>query len=294
MVEEHIFGGGHTEDKLRYVKAYLQAWLYVMKNLNFERVYIDSFAGTGSRTIKTNAAPLLGENKSTRNVDGSARIALSISPPFDKYIMIENKPKKFKELELLKDEFPDKRIEFLNGDANEYLKKLCRDENWKGRGSESWGTRAVLLLDPYGMNVDWSTLEVIAETEAIDVWFLFSIGGLVRQAAHRWETVEGYKIERINRCLGTEAWQDAFYEKTSGDLFAHSERHRTADVKVLNKFIKDRLGEIFAWVSEPIPIRNHRTNVLLFSLFFGLGNPSNKAIGAAKRIVTHLQKHLKE
>lgn len=290
MAGGHHFGGEHTEDKLRYVEAYLQSWVNVLKNQGYERIYIDGFAGTGSRTVITSAAPLLGEDRTTRLVAGSAKIALGISPSFDRYILIESEPKKFKELEGLKSEFPDKTIELIPGDANQFLKKFCRLENWKGQGSSSWGSRAVLLLDPYGMNVDWSTLQAIADTEAIDMWFLFSIGGLIRQAAHRWEAVEGYKIDRIDRYLGTKDWHTVFCEETEEDLFGHTEKRRTADEKALNNYVKGRLGEIFGWVSEPIPIRRHDTNVLLFSLFFGIGSRSEKAVGAAKRIVTHLQK----
>ena len=290
MAGGHYFGGEHTEDKLRYVEAYLQSWVNVLKNQGYERIYIDAFAGTGSRTVTKSAAPLLGEERTTRIVAGSARIALGISPSFDRYILIESEPKKFKELEGLKSEFSDKTIELVPGDANMFLRKFCRDENWKGRDSSSWGVRAVLLLDPYGMNVDWSTLQAIANTQAIDMWFLFSIGGLIRQAAHRWEAVEGYKVDRIDRYLGTKDWQTAFYEETMEDLFGQTERRRTANEKALNDFVKERLEEIFGWVSEPIPIRRHDTNVLLFSLLFGIGSRSEKAVGAAKRIVTHLQK----
>ena len=294
MVSDHIFGGGHTEDKIRYVKSYLEAWVNVFKNQNYERIYIDSFAGTGSRTIETGAAPLLGEEKSFRNIDGSARIALGVAPPFDRYILIESDSGKLGDLERLKIEFPKNKIEVIHGDANVYLKGLCRDENWNRRGGGSWGKRAVLLLDPYGMEVDWSTLQAIAKTEAIDMWFLFSIGGLTRQAAHRWEAVEDYKIERIDRYLGTDQWQVAFYEESTKDLFDNSERRRIADLTKLNEFVRGRLGEIFSWVSESIPIRRHDNNVLLFSLFFGIGNRSERAIAAAKRIVTHLQKNLRQ
>lgn len=293
MAGDHYFGGEHTENKLRIVKAYLQAWTQVLKNQQFESIYIDPFAGTGSRTIVTDAAPLFGEEKTSENVDGSARIALGIDPPFDRYIFIESDRKKFKALEDLKSEFREKRIETIRGDANENLKILCRQENWKGLNSDSWGTRAVLLLDPYGMNVEWTTLQSIAETKAIDMWFLFSIGGLTRQVAHRWEANEDYKIESINRCFGTDSWQDAFYKSTEADMLDFAEVRRTADENALNKWVKARLGEIFPWVSEPVPIIRQNSNTLLFSLFFGIGNPSGKAIGAARRIVTHLQKNLK-
>ena len=102
-----------------------------------ERIYIDAFAGTGSRTVTKNAAPLLGEQETKNIIAGSAKIALEIAPPFDRYILIESNSRKFKELEKLKDEFPDRQIEPIRGDANEYLKQLCRKESWKGGGGGS-------------------------------------------------------------------------------------------------------------------------------------------------------------
>ena len=33
--------------------------------------------------------------------------------------------------------------------------------------------RAVLFLDPYGMQVEWATIEAVAKTKAIDLWLLF-------------------------------------------------------------------------------------------------------------------------
>jgi hypothetical protein len=34
----------------------------------------------------------------------------------------------------------------------------------------------VLFLDPYGMQVDWTTIEAIARTKAIDLRVLFPLG----------------------------------------------------------------------------------------------------------------------
>src|SRR5258707_11201188 len=63
-------------------------------------------------------------------------------------------------------------------DANLSIQKELKDSEWKS-------ARAVLFLDPYGMEVDWETLVAIAATKAIDVWFLFSLSGLYRQATRR-------------------------------------------------------------------------------------------------------------
>ncbi|MEW6074198.1 MAG: hypothetical protein AB1726_16580 [Planctomycetota bacterium] len=36
--------------------------------------------------------------------------------------------------------------------------------------------RKVLFLDPYGMQVEWVTIEAVAQTKAIDLWVLFPLG----------------------------------------------------------------------------------------------------------------------
>lgn len=86
--------------------------------------------------------------------EGSARIALQIKPEFDSYIFIEKSKKRFIELQKLKEEFPEKakKIQFLNVDANSYIFDLCNNFKWQNR-------RAVMFLDPYGMQVEWETIE---------------------------------------------------------------------------------------------------------------------------------------
>lgn len=73
-----IFGGDWTEKKLNIFEKYLRAYIIALKEQKFSKVYIDAFAGTG--TIYTKDGKLL---------DGSARIALSSSPKFDKYFFVE-------------------------------------------------------------------------------------------------------------------------------------------------------------------------------------------------------------
>jgi len=61
-----------------------------------------------------------------------------------------------------KSEFPNRAIEILNEDANAAVQRTCRDTDWRSN-------RAVLFLDPYGMQVSWETLVAVAATKAIDV-----------------------------------------------------------------------------------------------------------------------------
>jgi three-Cys-motif partner protein len=99
--------------------------------------------------------------------EGSARLALGTNPPFGKYVFVEKDPDKCRNLAALKNAFPDvaDRISIHNREANEFLTEYCaRPRDWQRR-------RAVLFLDPFGMQVDWTTIELIAATKAIDLPF---------------------------------------------------------------------------------------------------------------------------
>ena len=149
------FGGDWTNDKLICVEKYLKAYTKIMKNTNFRFAYIDAFAGTGYREEigkKTKEQISLFSKDDTKEIktysEGSARIALEIDPEFSRYIFIEKSKRHFNELKKLVDEFPKKveKIKIYKMEANKYISQLCNGRHWKKH-------RAVMFLDPYGMQV---------------------------------------------------------------------------------------------------------------------------------------------
>ena len=152
-----MFGGPWTEHKLECVRKYLHAYTTIMSKQPFRFAYIDAFAGTGYRELKQDedmGSAMFPEFDSPEVVDfqqGSARNALEVTPPFTKYIFIEKNANQHAELVelknefLLKEEFSEDSIECVLGDANRFLKDLCRPERvWRKH-------RALVFLDPYGM-----------------------------------------------------------------------------------------------------------------------------------------------
>jgi three-Cys-motif partner protein len=284
---EHIFGGDWTEVKLNVLRQYLQFYTTAFKNQPFKSIYIDAFAGTGERQRIIPAAPIFNEDEKIETLAGSAKIALETKNPFDKYIFIEKVKQRLDRLRDIAEGYPDRDVEFHQGDANFILYEICDRFNWKQH-------RAVLFLDPYGLEVDWNTLEKIRTTKAIDVWFLFSISGLYRQAALKFDSIEDYKINTINRILGTDDWQKIFYQQQETDpqedLFKEQfiRMERTASVSDLELYIKNRLEELFPYVSDSLPLYNR--GVQLYSLFLCVSNPSPKAIGLAKRVAKFILK----
>lgn len=288
MPIDHEFGDQHTELKLSIVEKYLKFFTTALRGKFEELWYIDAFAGTGSRTIRyeERAAGLLdaGEPERIERRRGSARIAVDVQPPFDFIVFIENKPSYVAALNELAANHPNRRITVIRNDANEALKSLVAANRWRS-------TRAVLFLDPYGMQLEWSTLEKVAATKAIDVWFLFSLAGLYRQATRQLADIDGHKHAALTRMFGSDAWEKELYPKTvREDLFdgiSEEPRRRSADVAGLEVYAKTRLETIFAAVLKPLPLPLHK-KPQRFSLFLCISNDDPKAIGLARKIGNHI------
>lgn len=274
--DEHAFGGIWTRIKLEALQNYLVAFNTALSKQNFTRIYIDAFAGTGRCDITVD-----GEKTS---IDGSARRALATDPPFDTYTFIELRAKKLAALKALEAEYPGKSIEVIQDDANAALKTLCEKYVWRNE-------RAVLFLDPFGMHVEWTTLQTIAKTGAIDVWYLFPYSGLYRQAAKNADAMDSDKEESITRLLGTDEWRQVFYApKRQASLFGGNDGdEREADHRQMLDFVSKRLKEIFPAVTDPKILyqagdSKNPSGAPLFALYFAASNPSPKAYGLATKI----------
>lgn len=274
--DEHAFGGIWTRIKLEALQNYLVAFNTALSKQNFTRIYIDAFAGTGRCDITVD-----GEKTS---IDGSARRALAIDPPFNTYTFIELRAKKLAALKALEAEYPGKSINVIRDDANAALKTLCEKYAWRNE-------RAVLFLDPFGMHVEWTTLQAIAKTGAIDVWYLFPYSGLYRQAAKNADAMDSDKEESITRLLGTDEWRQVFYApKRQASLFGGNDGdEREADHRQMLDFVSKRLKELFPAVTDPKILyqsgdSKNPSGAPLFALYFAASNPSPKAYGLATKI----------
>lgn len=276
MQQRQLFGGDWTEEKLERVRKYLVAYATIMSKQRFKFAYIDAFAGTGYRTLEQDGStnelmfPELVDQESQKFLIGSARIALHSRPRFNKYIFIEKDAGRFAELNKLREEFPDvaEDIILVNADCNVYLQDLCLNHVWKRN-------RAVLFLDPFGMQVEWKTIEAIAQTKAVDLWLLFPLGVAVNRLLRRDGNINEVLRQRLDELFGTTEWFDAFYEtKVVRSLFGEETRlEKIVNLDRIGKYFVTRLQTIFARVAEnPLPLYNSRNNPL-YLLCFAAGNP---------------------
>jgi len=276
------FGGDWTTEKLLRVQKYLTAYTTALKNTPFDLIYIDAFAGTGYRDIKSDESQqtlmfpdLAGEDAEAFHA-GSARIALETEPRFATYYFIEQNTRKCQELEKLKQDFPTKAkdIRIINDDANAALLRIC------DLMSRHRNLRAVLFLDPFGMNVSWQTIEAIAVTEAIDMWYLFPFGVGVNRLLTKNGVIPETWQQKLDNIFGCSDWKEQFYktEIQQGLLWEEEVTTKTGDFQQIADFFVRRLDSIFAGVvKKPLPLYNSRRNPL-YLLCFACGNKKGAPI----------------
>jgi three-Cys-motif partner protein len=280
---KHSFGGPWTQIKLellrRYLVAFNTALQYKPYPANpFRRIYIDAFAGTGECEITS-------DEHTVESIAGSAKIALEVKPAFDEIHLIDLNEVHVAELQQLA-AGRGSDVHVHREDANVAIDTILGQIDWKR-------SRGVLFLDPYGMNVPFTTLQRAAKTRALDVWYLFPLSAVYRQAANDFAKIDDSKLAALDSVLGTRSWREAFYQTEGQDnlLGAPPRLVRVADPEDIAAFVKARLAGVFpGWVSDPLYLRSSK-GAPLFALFCCISNPADKAVALSRRMASHILGH---
>jgi three-Cys-motif partner protein len=271
----NAFGSTWTRDKLRALQKYLLFYTQALAaqpspNAPFKLVYIDAFAGTGRCRIKDGQG-------STTDIPGSASIALDLVRPFKHYHFIEPKQRHIQELRTLVANHPQRsRCHIHEGTVATSLPEILRKYDWRSH-------RGVLFLDPFGLQCDWSLLEEIHRTQALDVFFLLSVSGLFRQAPIDASAIDKSKEAALTRVFGTDSWHEAWYKSEQHDLFSNPQISRTPGWQEIVSFATNRLRELFPVVLDPLLLAS-KGGPPLFALYLLVSNPSRPAKELAMRV----------
>ncbi len=169
----------------------------------------------------------------------------------------------------------------IQKEANLSIRRWCRETDWQI-------TRAVVFLDPYGIQVEWKTIEALSHTKGVDLWILFPLGQAVNRLLTKREPPTGAWAERLTIFFGTEAWKEAFYRpRKQYDLFEPQDGlEKDANFDSIAEFFVNRLKTVFPDVApKPLPLRNSK-NVPIFFLCFAAANP--KGAPTAVKIAQHI------
>ena len=267
------FGGEWTRLKLDILREYLNAYTTALKKL-FSLVYIDAFAGNGEVSIQT-SDPQLRET-----IDGSAKIAIDITDKqFDRIVLVEQNAGNCEALNLLKAQTLGRDIWVENKDSNSYLQELLKN-------TASWsGWRGTVFLDPYGTQVDWATIEAIAQSRFLDAWILLPVSATARMLPNERtpDQVSPSWAAHLTRMLGDEDWRSVYVAQ--GNFFGEDAAMRPSGIRAVSGLYRDRLRRLFGsrYLDETMTLGNSR-NSPMFEFVFCVGSPTERAIALAKKI----------
>ncbi len=288
------FGGSWTEQKLTTLQSYLVAYRRIFtRNINarwFNTIYVDAFAGTGNwentdlSELQTSLT-LGGDKEAQSYAKGSVRVALELDEPFDNYIFIEKNGAFAGELKSVISDYPnlEGQTTVKVGDANTQIKQWLKSVDWSKN-------RAVVFLDPWGMQVDWETVKMLGDTKGVDLWYLFPLGQGVNRLLTKTRMPTSGNAAKLTSIFGTDNWKEEFYkESNQTDLFgAFQPVLKDANFSSISQFIVSRLNTIFAGVTQnPLPLRNSK-NYPIFLLIFASANEKGSRV--ALRIANNLLK----
>jgi three-Cys-motif partner protein len=256
--------GYWSEVKLEIVRKYAAAYSRILAaQPGLYHLYVDAFAGAGMHLSRTTGGM----------VAGSPINALHVQPPFREYHLIDLDGAKALALrEMVADK---QNVHVHEGDCNEILMRdiypRLRYEDYR---------RGLVLLDPYGLHLNWNVILAAGQLRTVDVFLNFPAADMNRNVLWRDpDRVDAGDLARMSSFWGDDSWRQVAYT-TDRSLFGWEEK---ADNETIAAAFRQRLSRVagFQHVPDPLPMRNSR-NAIVYYLFFA----SQK--DTANRIVTDI------
>jgi three-Cys-motif partner protein len=247
--------GPWSEVKLDILRKYAGPYSKILDSYGFKHGYIDAFSGPGLHVRKEDKQEVLG----------SPLVALGVTPPFDEYHFVD--------LDGEKVEFLRKRVgartgvDFYNGDSNSILLKSILP-----RFSYTKRTRALCLLDPYKLTLDWNVLMQAGLSRAVEVFVNFPIMHMNRNCKkQQTDDILPGELTAMDTFWGDRSWHAAMYRNTGQmGLFGETDLAKQENKDLVNAYC-DRLRKIaqFGFVAEPLPMLNSKGAVVYYLIFAG-------------------------
>lgn len=291
------WGGSWTERKLlafeKYVKAYLTILNKKRDKYNWKLVYFDGFAGSGTRgeedKTDCNNTSLFDEyeieEREEKVYQGAAERVLKLDiRGFDYYYFIERNPEALIQLKSKLESIPHegKKLEYRAEDANIEIKNLA--QGFK----EHKELRGLVLLDPFGMQLDWSTMEHLKGCN-IDLWILLPSGVIINRLLDRkGKLLFSDKLQKFFGLTEQEI-REFFYEKKKEMTLFGEEEVTTKQQNAVHRIAElytSRLKTLFSQVDDKPLVLYNDHGVPIFHFVFASNNPTAKKI--AKEIVGKL------
>jgi three-Cys-motif partner protein len=262
--------GEWVKEKLFYVKRYIDAFEVAMRDKTWRRrIFIDLFAGPGKCTIREIKEIVLG----------SPLLALQTPYPFTDYYFVDMEQQNIDVLTKRSQtsSVPNEYVHILIGDANQRVKEIVADiakidkQFIKGL----LPCLSLAFLDPEGLELEWKTVETLAQMNRMDLIIHYSQNGLTRNMDRCYASQDETVVDRF---FGDRNWRQVY--KNVSEKKEIIGIHRALIDYYKSKLSK--LGYVVINDSEEIAreplIRNTKRNAPLYRLIFASKHPLGNKI----------------
>jgi three-Cys-motif partner protein len=178
--------GAWSEIKLDILRDYAAPYSRILSSNGFHHGYIDAFSGPGLHIRR----------KDREEVLGSPLIALGVEPHFDEYHFIDLDGEK---VDFLKRQVGNRaNVYFYNADSNTVLiDRILPRFTYEKR------SRALCVLDPYKLTLDWKVVCAAGTSRAVEVFINFPVMHMNRNCKkeNTSEILEG-ELQAMDRFWG--------------------------------------------------------------------------------------------
>ncbi len=247
--------GPWSEVKLDILRKYAGPYSKILASHGFHHGYIDAFSGPGLHIRKEDRQEVLG----------SPLVALSVEPPFGEYHFIDLDGEKQAFLKSRVGQRDDAR--FYTGDSNGILL-----ESILPRFSYEKRTRALCLLDPYKLTLDWQVLLHAGKSRAVEVFVNFPVMHMNRNCKK--EQIGGIlpgELAAMDGFWGDRSWHAAMFRDSGQmDFLGGMDVVKQENRDLVNAYCA-RLRNVagFGFVAEPLAMRNSKGAVVYYLIFAG-------------------------
>jgi three-Cys-motif partner protein len=247
--------GPWSEIKLDILRDYAAPYSTILKRNGFHHGYIDAFSGPGLHIRKSGGEEILG----------SPLVALGVEPPFDEYHFIDLDGEKVDFLKSQVGNRPD--VKFYKADSNQVML-----ESVLPRFSYAKRTRALCVLDPYALTLDWKVVCAAGGSRAVEVFINFPVHHMNRNCKQEdVSRVLPGELAVMDRFWGDRSWHATMFRPSAQtSLFGDEMKDKTENRDLVNVYcqrLKDIAG--FGFVADPLPMRNSRQAIVYYLIFAG-------------------------
>ncbi|GAB6283203.1 MAG: hypothetical protein STSR0008_19600 [Ignavibacterium sp.] len=288
------WGGNWTEIKLEAFENYVNAYLTIM-NAQKQKfngwpttIYFDGFAGSGERISPTKEEKNLFSDYLVKDelavYKGSAERVLSLNQRFEHYFFVDNDKKA---IDNLKQKLSDSNLisnncNFIPDDVNNQLIKLSEFLNSQ--------KAALVLLDPFGMQIDWASIEKLKD-KRVDLWILIPSGVIINRFLDK--KVELKFSKKLQSYFGLTENEiiKKFYKTESVKTFFGSVDITNKINDSVNKIAElyiEKLKDIWKYVSDKPLILINTRKAPIYHFVFASNNQTAQKI--AKQIIENKNK----